>query len=115
MGNMFPDGLLIATLQRRNQPVFNLKIYNMDTKQQIDLMEKVNRELEDLKNSQTAVLKKITQIEADNINLGSSELEEMLPEIHEEIDDAVEKISALQEKFSAKKDEFVRDNPVSEE
>jgi ElaB/YqjD/DUF883 family membrane-anchored ribosome-binding protein len=87
----------------------------MDVKQQIDLMEKVNRELEDLKNSQTAVLKKITQIEAENINLGSAELEEMLPEIHEEVDDAVEKISALQDKFSTKKDEFIRDNPISEE
>ena len=41
----------------------------MDPKQRLALMDKIIRELDDLKNSQTSVLKKIAQIEADNINL----------------------------------------------
>ena len=78
-------------------------------------MDKVLRELEDLRNSQTSVLKKISQIEADNINLGSDLLNDGLPGIHEEVDDAVQKITALIEPFTEKRNEFERDNPVSEE
>ncbi len=36
------------------------------------MMDKMVRELEDVTNSQTSLLKKIAQLEADNINLGNS-------------------------------------------
>ena len=87
----------------------------MKPKQQLALMDKIIRELEDLKNSQTSVLKKIAQIEADNINLGSDYLNEGLPGIHEEVDDAVQKITALIEPFTEKRNEFERDNPISDD
>jgi len=87
----------------------------MNTTQQLALMDKILRELDDLKNSQTSVLKKIAQIEADNINLGSEELNDALPGIHEEVDDAVSKVTALLEQFKEKRDEFQRDNPVTEQ
>jgi hypothetical protein len=86
----------------------------MDTKQKLDLMDKILREFDDLKNSQTSVLKKIAQVEADNINLGIDLLNEALPGIHEEIDDAIQKITALQEKFADYRNDFARDNPVTE-
>jgi hypothetical protein len=57
----------------------------MDTKVKFDLMHKVVRELDDLKNSQAAVIKKITQIEAHNMELGDSDLESLLEEIHENV------------------------------
>jgi len=87
----------------------------MKARQQLELMNKIIRELEDLKNSQTSVLKKISQIEADNINLGSELLNEGLPGIHEEVDDAVEKITALIEPFTEQKNEFESANPITEE
>ena len=86
----------------------------MDPRQQLTLMDKVLRALEDLKNSQTAVLKKIAQIEADNINLNSELLTDSLPDIHEEVDDAIEKLSTLLEAFREKKDEFEKENPAPE-
>jgi hypothetical protein len=55
----------------------------MQTAQQLALMDKIIRELNDLQNSQTSVLKKIAQVEADNINLGSDILGDGLPGIHE--------------------------------
>ncbi len=58
----------------------------MDNRQKLELMYKLLRELDDLKNSQTSVLKKLAQIEADNINLGEKLLDEDLPGIHEEVD-----------------------------
>jgi uncharacterized phage infection (PIP) family protein YhgE len=78
----------------------------MDAKQQLALMDKILRELDDLKNSQTSVLKKISQVEADNINLGVDLLNDGLPDIHEEVDDAIQKISALSEKFKEHRDEY---------
>jgi hypothetical protein len=86
----------------------------MDTKQKLYLMDKILREFDDLKNSQTSVLKKIAQVEADNINLGIDLLNEALPGIHEEIDDAIQKITALHEKFADYRNDFARDNPVTE-
>jgi hypothetical protein len=86
----------------------------MDTKQKLSLMDKIVRELDDLKNSQTSVLKKISQVEAENINLGNDILNDELPGIHEEIDDAIQKITALQEKFTDYRNEFAKDNPIAE-
>jgi hypothetical protein len=82
----------------------------MDHRHQLNLMDKIIRELEDLKKSQTSVLKKISQIEADNINLGVDLLSDALPGIHEEVDDAVAKVSALLEPFTEHRNNFERDN-----
>ena len=87
----------------------------MTNQQHLALMDKIIRELDDLKNSQTAVLKKIAQVEADNINLGSKNLEEGLPGIHEEVDDAVQKVTAILEQFQEERDQWAQQNPVTEE
>lgn len=42
----------------------------MEKLQQLELMDKIQRELEDLANSQIAVLKKLSQIGAHHITLG---------------------------------------------
>ena len=82
----------------------------MDHRQQLVLMDKIIRELDDLKKSQTSVLKKISQIETDNINLSVDLLSDALPGIHEEVDDAVGKVSALLEPFKKYRDDFEKDN-----
>ena len=82
----------------------------MDPRQQLALMDKIIRELDDLKNSQTSVLKKLAQIEADNINLDVGLLSNGLPEIHEEVDDALAKASALLEQFSEHRNKYAQDN-----
>ena len=84
----------------------------MNPQQQLSMMDKVIRELDDLKNSQTSVLKKIAQVEADNINLGSDILSEGLPGIHEEVDDAVQKVSELLEKFKEERNSYEQEHPV---
>lgn len=82
----------------------------MDAKQQLALMDKIIRELDDLKNSQTSVLKKIAQIEADNINLGSDVLSDGLPDLHEEVDDGLQKVTELHDKFSEYRNKYANDN-----
>lgn len=78
----------------------------MDKKAQHQLMEKIVRELEDLKNSQTSVLKKISQIEADNINLGNKTLEEKLPDLFEKADEKLSLLADLHETFIAEAEAF---------
>lgn len=87
----------------------------MQTKEKISLMDKILRELDDVISSQTSVLKKIAQVEADNINLNDSALTSALPDIHENVDAAIVAASDLKEKFQLVHDEFVAANPVSEE
>lgn len=78
------------------------------------LMEKMMRELEDILNSQTSLLKKISQLEAENINLGNIVLEKRLPDIHEKVDAGIAEIALVVEEFTASKDKFVADNKLDE-
>lgn len=87
----------------------------MQIREKISLMDKIVRELEDVINSQTSVLKKIAQIEADNINLGDDSLADSLPDIHEHVDAALTSSTELQTKFKEIHDEFVKKNPVSDD
>ena len=84
----------------------------MEKLQKLELMDKILRELDDLKNSQTSVLKKVSQIEVDNITLGVSLLEKKLPDLHEEVDSSVTIVTALLEEFQAHRDKFFVDNKL---
>ena len=86
----------------------------MENLQKLEMMDKILRELEDLKNSQTAVLKKLTQIEADNITLGVGLLEKKLPDLHEEIDSSVTIVSGLVDEFQEYRDKFFADNKLGD-
>ncbi|HUP11535.1 MAG TPA: hypothetical protein VM187_04970 [Niastella sp.] len=77
-------------------------------------MDKIIRELEDLTNSQTSVLKKIGQIEAENINLGDKFLDDKLPDIFEKVDEALTQATTLQAEYTERRDTFVKDNKLDE-
>lgn len=86
----------------------------MDKIEKMHMMDKMVRELEDVKNSETSLLKKIAQLEADNINLGNTLLEKKLPDIHEKVDRALIDVTALQADFVEARDKFVTDNKLNE-
>ncbi len=86
----------------------------MDKIEKLHLMEKILRELDDVVNSQTSLLKKVGQLEVENINLGNSILEKQLPEIHGKADEALTIASALQAEFTEVKDKFIKDNKLDE-
>lgn len=86
----------------------------MEKIEKLHLMEKLLRELDDVVNSQTSLLKKVAQIEAENINLGNRLLEKQLPEIHSKADEALTVATALQNEFSDVKDKFIKDNKLDE-
>lgn len=86
----------------------------MDNIEKKHLLEKMMRELEDILNSQTSLLKKIAQLEAENINLGNKVLEKRLPDIHGKVDDGIGEIALVIAEFTAAKDKFVADNKLDE-
>ena len=84
----------------------------MDKLQQLELMDKIKRELGDLQNSQTAVLKKVSQIAAHNISLGVDLLDQKLPDLQEKMDSTVGLVAELTEDFSNYRDKFFTDNKL---
>jgi hypothetical protein len=72
----------------------------------------MQRELKDLEQSQTAVLKKVAQIAAHNITLGAELLDQKLPDLQDTINANVVAISVISEAFEAYRNEFFTDNKM---
>jgi hypothetical protein len=86
----------------------------MQPLEKLKMMEKIVRELEDVQNSQTSVLKKISQGEADNINLGNAGLESKLSDIFADINSNLELVSNLHLAFSQETDAFRKVNQLED-
>jgi hypothetical protein len=84
----------------------------MNTLAKFELMEKISRELVDLKNSQTAVLQKIGKIEVDNMELNNAKLEQTLPDIHTSAAQIIDHITEILDSFSEIKDAFEKKNNI---
>ncbi len=75
-------------------------------------MDKIQRELKDLEQSQTAVLKKVSQIAAHNISLSVELLDQKLPDLQETIDANLVSISEISEAFAEYRNKFFNDNKM---
>jgi ElaB/YqjD/DUF883 family membrane-anchored ribosome-binding protein len=76
-------------------------------------MEKIVHELEDLKNSQQAIIQKLAKIEVDNMDLGDKRLEKDLPDMHQRVSDNLDTIAGILEDFATKTDEYNSQNNIS--
>ncbi|WP_339704219.1 hypothetical protein [Algoriphagus aquimarinus] len=85
----------------------------MDKLEKVEMMDKILREFDDLKHSQTSVLKKISKIEADNINLGVSLLEKKLPDMWQNVNSNLDLVTALEEEFQEYRDKYYSDNNIA--
>ncbi len=84
----------------------------MDKIKKFDLMEKIVHELEDLRNSQQAIIQKLGKIEVDNIDLGDQRLEKDLPDMHQRVADNLDTISGLLDSFAEQTDKFSSSNNI---
>src|SRR5690606_1449808 len=84
----------------------------MDKLKKYELMEKIVRQMEDLKNSQQAIIEKVGKLEVDNFDLNDKLLEKTLSDIHQRTADNFDSITELLESFSNKKDSFGEKNDV---
>lgn len=85
----------------------------MDKLKKFALMEKIVHELEDLKNSQQAIIQKLTKIEVDNIDLGDKRLEKDLPDMHQRVSDNLDTIAAILEDFASQTDQYNSQNNIA--
>ncbi|QQL51492.1 hypothetical protein [Mucilaginibacter ginkgonis] len=85
----------------------------MDKIKKFDLMEKITHELEDLKNSQQAIIQKLAKIEVDNIDLGDKKLDKDLPDMHQRVSDNLDTIAGILEYFAGQKDNFGDSNNIA--
>lgn len=85
----------------------------MDKIKKFELMEKIVHELEDLKNSNQALIQKITKIEVDNIDLGNKRLEKDLPDMHQRVSDNLDTITSILEDFASQTEEFSDKNNIT--
>jgi uncharacterized protein Yka (UPF0111/DUF47 family) len=85
----------------------------MDKLKKFELMEKIVHELEDLKNSQQAIIQKITKIEVDNIDLGDKRLEKDLPDMHQRVSDNLDTIAGILTDFAEKTEQFNNQNNIA--
>lgn len=85
----------------------------MDKIRKFDLMEKIVHELEDLKNSQTALIVKLGKIEVDNFDLGDKRLEKDLPDMHQRVSDNLDTIASILEYFAEQTDKFSDKNNIA--
>jgi t-SNARE complex subunit (syntaxin) len=86
----------------------------MEKMEKLAVMNKILRELEDVNNSSTALLKKVAQIEAENINLGNKILEQKIPDVFEHMDGVVTETATLLADFTEFRDKYVTDNKLNE-
>ncbi|NGM67167.1 hypothetical protein [Sphingobacterium sp. SGR-19] len=84
----------------------------MDKLKKFNLMEKIARELEDVRNSQQAVLEKIGKIEVDNIELGDKLIESKMPDIYQRTADNADSIREILESFQEKTEEYSEKNNI---
>ncbi|WP_295654526.1 hypothetical protein [uncultured Mucilaginibacter sp.] len=85
----------------------------MDKIRKFDLMEKIVHELEDLKNSQTALIQKLAKIEVDNMDLGDKRLEKDLPDMHQRVADNLDAVKSILEYFAGQTDTFSAKNNIA--
>jgi Mg2+ and Co2+ transporter CorA len=85
----------------------------MDKIRKFELMEKIVHELEDLKNSQQAIIQKLAKIEVDNIDLGDKRLEKDLPDMHQRVSDNLDTIAGILEDFAVKTNQYNSQNNIA--
>jgi Mg2+ and Co2+ transporter CorA len=85
----------------------------MDKLKKFGLMEKIVHELEDLKNSQQAIITKLAKIEVDNIDLGDKRLEKDLPDMHQRVSNNLDTITAILEDFANQTESYSDNNNIA--
>jgi len=86
----------------------------MDKIKKFELMEKIAHELVDLRNSQQAIIQKLTKIEVDNIDLSDKKLEKDLPDMHQRVSDNLDTIAEILEYFEGKTNEYEASNNIQQ-
>lgn len=84
----------------------------MDANEKLVLMDSILHGLEDAKNTETSIIRKLSDLESKNGALGDLFLEQKLPEIFNLIDDALSATIGLHVEYTQARNRFAKDNKL---
>ena len=82
----------------------------MNNREKLDKMDRALRLLEDLKNSQVALLEKSSQLQMDAMSFNFSEMEKNMGDLYSRYSESLEMLDQELERFHTKRDKFEKDN-----
>jgi hypothetical protein len=78
----------------------------MDNREKLAKMDRALMLLEDLKNSQIAMVEKASQLQVDAMQFNFSEMEKNIGELFTRYNESLDMVNAEAERFELKRDEF---------
>ena len=82
----------------------------MENREKLNKMDRALRLLEDLKNSQAALIEKAQQLQMDAMSFNFSEMEKNMGDLSSRYSESLEMLEHELERFSSKRDKFEKDN-----
>lgn len=84
----------------------------MDANEKLVLMDRILHGLEDTKNTETYIIKRLSDLENKNSTLGEQLLEQRLREIFNFIDDALSATIGLHAEYTQVRNRFAKNNQL---
>jgi predicted metal-dependent hydrolase len=78
----------------------------MDNRQKLEKMDRALRMLEDLKNSQVAMIEKTSKLQMDAMEFSFSEMEKNMGDLFSTFNESLDTINAEIERFDLKRNQF---------
>src|SRR5690606_33290160 len=92
---------------------YDRNINHMDNREKLDRMDRALRLLEDLKNSQAALIEKASVLQMDAMSFNFSEMEKNMGELHARYDESLGMLEEEVDRFQIKRDKFEKDNGLT--
>lgn len=82
----------------------------MENREKLNKMDRALRLLEDLKNSQAALIEKVQQLQMDAMSFSFTEMEKNMGDLSSRYSESLEMLDQELERFTGKRDKFEKDN-----
>jgi len=86
----------------------------MNNREKLEKMDRALRLLEDLKNSQVALIEKSSQLQMDAMSFNFSEMEKNMGDLYGRYSESLEMLDEELERFLIKRDKFEKDNNLEQ-
>lgn len=86
----------------------------MNNREKLEKMDRALRLLEDLKNSQVALIEKSSQLQMDAMSFNFPEMEKNMADLYSRYSESLEMLDQELERFQSKRDKFEKDNKLDQ-
>jgi septation ring formation regulator EzrA len=86
----------------------------MNNREKLEKMDRALRLLEDLKNSQVALIEKSSQLQMDAMSFNFPEMEKNMADLYSRYSESLEMLDQELDRFQSKRDKFEKDNKLDQ-